>query len=53
MSDLTQDNRLDRPVDYKSDHVLGPADAAITLAEYGSYACPALPCGQRADRRSA
>ena len=22
------------------DHVLGPADAQITLVEYGSYACP-------------
>jgi Na+:H+ antiporter, NhaA family len=40
MSDLTPGNRLDRPVDDKFDHVLGPADAAITLVEYGSYACP-------------
>jgi Na+:H+ antiporter, NhaA family len=40
MSDLTPRNRLDRPVDDKSDHILGPADAAITLVEYGSYACP-------------
>jgi NhaA family Na+:H+ antiporter len=32
--------RLDRPVDHKTDHVLGPADAEITLAEYGSDACP-------------
>ena len=22
------------------DHVLGPADAELTLVEYGSYACP-------------
>ena len=36
---LTQD-RLDRPVDASADHVLGPADAEITLVEYGSYACP-------------
>ena len=33
-------NRLDRPVDDASDHILGPANAEITLVEYGSYACP-------------
>jgi NhaA family Na+:H+ antiporter len=33
-------NRLDRPVDGACDHFLGPADAQITLVEYGSYACP-------------
>lgn len=32
--------RLDRPVDPDVDHLLGPADAEITLVEYGSYACP-------------
>ena len=32
--------RLDRPVDHETDHVLGAADAEITLVEYGSYACP-------------
>jgi Na+:H+ antiporter, NhaA family len=31
---------LDRPVDEYRDHILGPADARITLVEYGSYACP-------------
>jgi NhaA family Na+:H+ antiporter len=31
--------RLDRPVDPGRDHVLGDAGAAITLVEYGSYAC--------------
>jgi Na+:H+ antiporter, NhaA family len=30
--------RLDRPVDHEADHALGPADAEITLVEYGSYA---------------
>lgn len=33
-------NRLDRPVDVALDHLLGPAQAPITLVEYGSYACP-------------
>lgn len=33
-------NWLDRPVDDKSDHILGPLNAPITLVEYGSYACP-------------
>jgi NhaA family Na+:H+ antiporter len=32
-------NRLDRPVDEARDHVLGDANAPITLVEYGSYAC--------------
>lgn len=33
-------NRLDRPVDSTRDHVVGDANAAITLVEYGSYDCP-------------
>jgi Na+:H+ antiporter, NhaA family len=33
-------NRLDRAVDAAHDHVLGAADAPITLVEYGSYDCP-------------
>src|SRR5580700_8222963 len=42
MSDLARGNWLDRPVNEKTDHILGPPEAAITLVEYGSYACP--PC---------
>ena len=37
---MIRPGRLDRPVDHETDHVLGPADAEITLVEYGSYACP-------------
>lgn len=33
-------NRLNRSVDARYDHVLGPPGAPITLVEYGSYACP-------------
>ena len=40
MASAARSNRLDRPVDGSYDHVLGPADAQITLVEYGSYACP-------------
>jgi NhaA family Na+:H+ antiporter len=40
MSSPSPGGRLDLPVDEARDHVLGPRDAAITLVEYGSYACP-------------
>ena len=40
MSTVETRNRLDRPVDQATDHVLGPPGAPITLVEYGSYACP-------------
>jgi NhaA family Na+:H+ antiporter len=33
-------NRIDRPVDPKRDHIVGPDRAEITLVEYGSYDCP-------------
>jgi NhaA family Na+:H+ antiporter len=35
-----QSTRLVLPVDDSRDHVLGAPDAAFTLVEYGSYACP-------------
>src|SRR5687768_17312761 len=35
----TRSDTLDLPVDPDRDHVLGPADAEMTLVEYGSYAC--------------
>ena len=40
MAETEIGNRLDRPVNPAFDHVLGPDSAAITLVEYGSYACP-------------
>ena len=40
MSEIRLSNRLDRAVDDNRDHILGPQNAAITLVEYGSYACP-------------
>jgi len=40
MSEARLSTRLDRPVDAGRDHILGPDRVAITLVEYGSYACP-------------
>ena len=40
MTHTTTGYRLDRPVDAADDHILGPAQAPITLVEYGSYGCP-------------
>ncbi len=40
MSEASLTHRLDRTVDVRYDHVLGAADAPITLVEYGSYDCP-------------
>lgn len=35
-----ESTRLDRPVNEREDHILGPSSAPITLVEYGSYDCP-------------
>src|SRR5688572_22310170 len=32
--------KLDPPFDIRRDHVLGNPEAAMTLVEYGNYACP-------------
>ncbi|WP_026068210.1 Na+/H+ antiporter NhaA [Pusillimonas noertemannii] len=40
MSHQAASSKLDRPVDNARDHMLGPADAQITVVEYGSYDCP-------------
>ena len=37
---VARPDRLDRPVDAARDHVIGAADAEMTLVEYGSYVCP-------------
>ncbi len=39
MSQSMRRGQIDPPIDNSRDHILGPADAAITLVEYGSYAC--------------
>jgi NhaA family Na+:H+ antiporter len=33
-------DRLQRPLDPRTDHILGTPGAPVTLVEYGSYACP-------------
>jgi NhaA family Na+:H+ antiporter len=40
MMENKRPHKLDFPVQAGRDHILGPADAEVTLVEYGSYACP-------------
>ena len=53
MSDVTLGNRLDRPVDDKSDHVLGAAGRRHHAGRIRQLRVSLLPCGERADRGSA
>ncbi|MEO7500610.1 MAG: Na+/H+ antiporter NhaA [Casimicrobiaceae bacterium] len=40
MTQASDTRRLDRSIDPRYDHVLGPGGGDLTLVEYGSYACP-------------
>ena len=40
MSTTQWQTALTVPVDEDRDHIQGPAEAAVTLVEYGDYECP-------------
>ncbi len=46
MTEKAAPNKLERAVDTAYDHILGNANAPITLVEYGSYSCTHCHAGR-------